>query len=95
MAVRAAGNRKALELIVSQQVFQRPFIAPPGTPPDRVKQLQDAFMATLKDPELIAEADRMKVTLGPRSGPEVAALVASMYAAPQSVIDQMTKALKP
>lgn len=88
-------NRKALELIVSQQVFQRPFIAPPGTPADRVKQLQDAFMATMKDPEFVADADRMKVTLGPRSGPQVAALVASMYAAPQAVIQQMTKALRP
>ncbi len=88
-------NRKALELVVSQQVFQRPFIAPPGTPADRVKQLQDAFMATMKDPEFVADAARMKVTLGPRSGPQVAALVASMYAAPQAVIQQMTKALRP
>lgn len=88
-------NRKAMELIVSQQVFQRPFIAPPGVPADRVKQLQTAFMAALKDPELVAEADRMKVTLGPRSGPEVAALVASMYGAPQEIIDQMAKAIRP
>lgn len=88
-------NRKALELIVSQQVFQRPFIAPPGTPADRVRQLQDAFMATMRDPEFLADAERIKVTVGPRSGPEVAALVTSMYGAPQAVVDQMTKALKP
>lgn len=88
-------NRKAMELIVSQQVFQRPFIAPPGTPADRIKQLQDAFMATMRDPEFLAEADKMKLTVGPRSGPEVAKLVASMYASPPEVIEQMAKAVKP
>lgn len=91
----APENRKAMELIVSQQVFQRPFIAPPGTPADRMKQLQDAFMATMHDPEFVAEAAKMKLTVGPRSGPQVAALVASMYAAPPAIVDQMAKAIKP
>jgi tripartite-type tricarboxylate transporter receptor subunit TctC len=88
-------NRKAMELIVSQQVFQRPFIAPPGTPADRVLQLQSAFMATMKDAEFLAEAAKMKLTVGPRSGPEVAALVSSMYGASQDVIDQVARAVKP
>ena len=88
-------NQKAMELIVSQQVFQRPFIAPPGTPAERMKQLQTAFMATMKDPEFLAEADKMKLTVGPRSGPDVAALVNSMYSAPAEVIDQMARAIRP
>ncbi|MEQ1715560.1 MAG: hypothetical protein ABL907_06195 [Hyphomicrobium sp.] len=88
-------NRKAMELIVSQQVFQRPFIAPPGTPADRMKQLQGAFMDAMKDPEFLAEAAKMKLTVSPRSGPQVAALVVSMYGAPQAVIEQMAKAIKP
>ena len=91
----AAENRKAMELIVSQQVFQRPFIAPPGTPLDRVKQLQDAFMATMRDPEFLAEAAKMKLTVGPRSGRDVAKLVDSMYASPREVIAQMARAIKP
>ena len=88
-------NKKAMELIVSQQVFQRPFVAPPGTPADRVKLLQDAFMAAFKDPELLAEAAKMKLTLAPKSGAEVAALVSSMYSAPRELIEQVTKAIKP
>ncbi len=88
-------NRNVMELIVSQQVFQRPFIMPPGTPPERIKQLQAAFMATMKDPEFLAEAAKMKLTVGPRSGPDVAALVQKMYASPPDVIAQMTKAVRP
>lgn len=88
-------NRMAFELIVSQQVFQRPFIAPPETPAERIKQLQAAFMATMKDPEFLGEAKKMQLTINPRSGPDVAALVARMYELPKQVIDQMAKAVKP
>jgi tripartite-type tricarboxylate transporter receptor subunit TctC len=88
-------NRKAMELIVGQQMFQRPFVAPPGTPADRVKALQGAFMATMKDKEFLAEAAKMRLTVEPRSGPDVAKIVASMYASPPEVIAQMAKAIKP
>jgi tripartite-type tricarboxylate transporter receptor subunit TctC len=88
-------NRKAMELIVAQQMFQRPFVAPPGTPADRVKALQDAFMATMKDKEFLADAAKMKLTVEPRSGPEVAKIVANMYASPPEVIAQMARAIKP
>lgn len=88
-------NRKAMELIVGQQMFQRPFIAPPGTPADRVRQLQEAFMATMKDKEFLAEAAKMRLTVEPRSGPEVAKIVADMYASPPEVIAQMARAIKP
>lgn len=88
-------SRKAMELIVAQQMFQRPFVAPPGTPPDRVKALQDAFMATMKDGEFLGDAAKMRLTIDPRSGPEVAKILASMYASPPEVIAQMAKAIKP
>ena len=41
-------DKKAVELIVSQQVFGRPFVAPPGTPAEAVKILRDAFSAAMK-----------------------------------------------
>ena len=88
-------NRKAVELIVSQQMFQRPFVAPPGTPAGRVSDLQNAFMATMQDNGFLADAAKANVTIEPRSGPEVAKIVADMYASPPEVIAQMAKAIKP
>jgi tripartite-type tricarboxylate transporter receptor subunit TctC len=88
-------NRKAMELIISQQMFQRPFVAPPGTPAERVKELQNAFMAAMRDKEFLADAAKANVTIEPRSGPEVAKIVAAMYASPPEVIAQMAKAIKP
>ncbi|MCC6888742.1 MAG: hypothetical protein IT536_09425 [Hyphomicrobiales bacterium] len=88
-------NRKAVELIVAQQMFQRPFVAPPGTPAERVRELQDAFMATMKDRDFLADAAKANVTIEPRSGPEVAKIVAGMYASPPEVIAQMARAIRP
>ena len=46
-------DKKAVELVVSQQVFGRPFVAPPGTNPDAVKILREAFAAAMKDKDLL------------------------------------------
>lgn len=88
-------NRKVMELIVGQQEFQRPFIAPPGTPAARVQELRNAFMSAVADTELLAEAAKMKLSIAPRSGGEVARLVASMYATPPDLIARMALAIKP
>ena len=42
--IKSEEDKKAVELVVSQQVFGRPFVAPPGTAPEAVKILREAFM---------------------------------------------------
>src|SRR5215216_5805127 len=61
-------DKKALELIVSQQVFGRPFVAPPGTPPEAVKILRDAFAAAMKDKDLLADAEKVKIDINGLDG---------------------------
>ena len=88
-------DRALVELIVSQQVFQRPFLAPPGTPADQLKILRTAFMAALKDPELLAEAKKGNFEINPKSGEDVEALVKKIYAAPKELIQRMAKVIRP
>ncbi len=88
-------DKPLVELIVSQQVFQRPFIAPPGTPEPQLKALRTAFMAAVKDPELIAEAAKANIELNAKSGEEVEALVKKIYAAPKDLIARMAKVIRP
>jgi hypothetical protein len=51
-------DKPLAELIVSQQVFQRPFVAPPGTPDAQLRTLRAAFMAALNDSNLLDEAKK-------------------------------------
>ena len=91
----APDNRDVAELFVSQQVFGRPFIAPPGVPAERVKILRDAFDATFRDPEALEEASRMKLEVNARGGAAVAALVKKVYASPKAVVERMARAIRP
>ena len=43
-------NRKTAEIVVAQQEFQRPFIAPPEMPAEALAILRKAFMEALADP---------------------------------------------
>lgn len=90
-----AADRAVAELVVSQQVFQRPYIAPPGTAPAQLAQLRAAFEAAHRDPELIAEAGRMKLSVNMKTGAEVSALMKRMYASPKDLVDRMTRTIRP
>jgi tripartite-type tricarboxylate transporter receptor subunit TctC len=63
-----------------------PFVAPPGVPADRVKALQDAFMAMCRDPAVLDEASRLGIDMSPINAEEILKLVARMAATPKDVI---------
>ena len=87
--------RKITELVVSQQVFMRSYIAPPGTPADRIEMLRKAFEQTVKDKEFLDDAERMHIEIDPLSGAKVQDLVAKIYGTPSDVVEQARKAIKP
>ncbi len=84
--LKTEDDRKIVEMLVSEQLFGRPYILPPGTDPRALKILRDAFDATMKDPEYVADAVKSKLTVNPASGPKVQELVQRLYAAPKSLL---------
>jgi tripartite-type tricarboxylate transporter receptor subunit TctC len=91
---RTPEQRAAIEFLYAGQGLSRPFIAPPGVPADRVKMLQDAFMATMKDPDFVADAKRQKLPVDPKSGEELAALIKKIYATPKPIVDRVAELIK-
>jgi tripartite-type tricarboxylate transporter receptor subunit TctC len=57
----------------------RPYTVPPGLPTDRLELLQKAFMATMKDPEFLAEAQKAKLDIKPLDGPTATKQFAALY----------------
>lgn len=88
-------NRAVAELIVGQQEFGRPFLAPPKTPADKVALLRRAFIASMEDPQLQAEVKKMKIGLNYKSGEEVSAIIKKMYDASPDLIARTKRALQP
>jgi tripartite-type tricarboxylate transporter receptor subunit TctC len=87
-------DRQVLEVIYSQGIFGRPFLVAPEVPKDRVAILRTAFMETMRDPALIADAERAKLDLDAISGDEVQALVGKVYATPERIVKRVKQALE-
>jgi tripartite-type tricarboxylate transporter receptor subunit TctC len=87
-------ERKVLEFLYAGQDIGRPFVAPPDLPPDRLKMLRDAFNATMKDPEFVADVKRNKFDLEPEDGEHLTALINKIYATPKAIIDRVSNLIK-
>jgi tripartite-type tricarboxylate transporter receptor subunit TctC len=73
--------------------YSRPFLAPPGTPKDRVHVLRKAFQAALSDTALLAEADKTKLTLDPVSGEELEKLIAGLFTLDPAFVEKLKTVL--
>jgi tripartite-type tricarboxylate transporter receptor subunit TctC len=88
-------DRKLVELVISQQVFQRSYIVPPGTPTAQLALLRAAFDATMTDQQFLDDAERLRIDIAPLSGAEVQQLVESLYATPKNVVAKARRAIRP
>jgi hypothetical protein len=88
-------TRKVLELILSQTVFHRSFIAPPGTPAAQLAILRKAFDATMADPKFLADAAKLRVDVAPLSGARVQEVVRKLFEAPPQIVALARKAINP
>jgi tripartite-type tricarboxylate transporter receptor subunit TctC len=93
--VKSEEDRKVVELVVSQTVFHRSYIAPPGTPAQALETLRTAFDATVNDKELLDEAEKLRIDIAPLSGATVQALVEKLYATPKDIVERAKQAIKP
>ena len=82
------GKRMATVLL-SPGSFGRPIVGSPGIPDDRVKLLRDGFMKAMKDPELLAEAEKRGWEPDPVSGDQLEALAREVVTQPPEVINRM------
>jgi tripartite-type tricarboxylate transporter receptor subunit TctC len=88
-----ANSRRVAQVVLAAGDFGRPMMVTPGTPPDRVKLLRDAFAKTLNDPDVLAEAKKARMDVEPTSGEELESLVKEIFDAPPEVIERVKKIL--
>lgn len=92
---RTGVDRRVMEVVFAKYGMARPFMAPPGVPPERLEALRRAFDATMQDTTFLAEAQRLHMEVSPVSGAAVEALVARIMATPSELADQARETLKP
>jgi tripartite-type tricarboxylate transporter receptor subunit TctC len=87
-------TRKILQLVLAPLDMDRPILAPPGTPPERVAALREAFHDTMNDPAFIAEAKKDHLEIREISGSHVAQVLDDAYAMPPEITNAARDAMK-
>ena len=72
-------DKKAVELILSQQLFGRSYATPPGAPADVVAILRAAFAATMVDKEFLADADKLRIGITASTGEKLQEVVSRVH----------------
>ena len=86
-------QRQILSLAFDQLALGRPFMAPPSIPVDRHEALSKAFAEVLKDPALLAEAEKMKVSIDYLSADDAKKMLKQFADYPPAVIEKAKLAM--
>jgi len=88
-------DKRAVELVLSQQLFGRSYVLPPGAAPEAVAILRKAFAATVIDPEFLADAAKSRVSITASTGERLQEVVARVHSAPKEVVARARQVIEP
>ncbi len=86
-------GRRVVTVMLGSGELGRPVVAHPATPPERTKILRDAFMKSMADPALLAEAARSNLEITPVGGEELAKIAREVIEQPPEVVERIKKIL--
>jgi tripartite-type tricarboxylate transporter receptor subunit TctC len=81
-------TRALVKLMLAPEDIGRSLFGPPGIPADRVKVLREGFMKMMRDPDVVAEAQKRRFEPNPLSGEEIEGLLKRLVQPPE-VIERM------
>ena len=87
-------GKKLLRIASELYAKQRLYSLPPQVPEQRVRTLQKAFISTLKDPQLLAEAEKAKLEIDPIDGPGIEKMVNGLYEIEPAVVSRVKQILE-
>jgi hypothetical protein len=80
---RSSDERALIELVVSGTRLGRPMATTPEVPEDRLAALRAAYLATMKDPEFLADAAALNFEVAPVAGADMQRIVGEIMATPK------------
>lgn len=97
LAIDFAKTDEARQLIDAgihrMQLILRSYVLPPGTPADRVEILRGALKETLKDPDLLEEAQKSKLGIDPVTGEEAEDIVNGLFQVNPKIVAKLKEIL--
>jgi tripartite-type tricarboxylate transporter receptor subunit TctC len=89
--VKSDEQRQFMRFVFGSVEFGRPYVFAPEVPKDRVDLMRRAIAAAARDPELIAEATKIRLDMSFTPPERLEKLVADLYATPAPVVEAVKK----
>jgi tripartite-type tricarboxylate transporter receptor subunit TctC len=86
-------DKDAMTLIFSPTYIGWPSVMPPNVPAERVQAVRAAYDQAMRDPGLIATAEKQDLELDPVRGGEIQEIVTRLYKMPPTVIERARVAM--
>ncbi len=79
-------SSKIIELLTGSGQLGRPFIAASSVPEERLAILRKAFDETMRDPEFLADAAKIRHPVAPKNASEALKIVENIYSTPDNIV---------
>ena len=93
MLFRSDRERKILEAVFSTTPIGRTYALPPGTAKEPRDIVRAAFMKAVTDPDIVAQATKMKIEIDPMSGEDLQKYIAQMAKLPDDLKKEVITSL--
>jgi hypothetical protein len=87
-------GKKLLQIASELYGKQRLYSLPPQVPEQRVRVLQKAFVSTMKDSQLLAEAEKAKLEIDPIDGAGIEKMVNGLYEIEPAIVNRVKQLLQ-
>jgi hypothetical protein len=84
-------DSKVLQLLNNPSHLGKPVLMSQAVPGDRAQMIRAAFDATMKDQQFLADAERLRVEISPKSASQSMQIIEQIYAMPPEVIEAARK----
>jgi tripartite-type tricarboxylate transporter receptor subunit TctC len=88
-------QRQILRLFSVDVVIGRPFLAPPGLPPQRIEILRRAFDAMMADPAFLKESAEAGLDVAAVDGAKIQSVVQDLVGTPPAIVAKAKAAMAP
>jgi tripartite-type tricarboxylate transporter receptor subunit TctC len=84
-------QKQLLTFLFASQAFGRPYLTPPGLPPERLAMLRLAFDDTMRDPKFLADVAKARLKVSPTTGAEMDRMMKELKLIPKDIVAAVAK----
>ncbi len=88
---KSEDQKQFMRFVFSSTEFGRPYAFPPDVPADRVALMRRAMEDAVKDPELVAEAEKLNLDMSWRQPDNLTRLTGELYKTPPEMLEAVKK----